>query len=94
MENIGRPGDRTLCAWKGAGFFHFTTFTCDQENACDNNLWQNIGYDNYLHMHWTFFYFGYSRKAKKAHVYTKFVVRENHLDFNNIQHFVPTTLLL
>lgn len=51
-----------------------------------------MNYDHYLHYTWTYFYFGYSRTERKAHVYVKFVTREHHLDFNNVLNFVPTIM--
>lgn len=37
-ENISKAGDRTLAVWKGAGYFHLTTYTCNQENGWNINM--------------------------------------------------------
>lgn len=89
LNNIKNFGDRTLAAWKGAGFYHFATYNVDQENNGQVNVAQNVPYDNYLHFSWTYVYFGYSRLQRKAFAYVKFATRENTVAFS-VLHFVPT----
>jgi len=39
VQDAEKPGDRTLAAWKGDGYYQFATFTCGTaENDCNPNL--------------------------------------------------------
>lgn len=89
LENLSRAGDRTLAIWKGAGYFHFATYTTNQENAVNANAVQNCDYDGYLHYSWFYVYFGYSKKQQKAHAYIKYTTREHHLEWT-VNHYAPT----
>jgi hypothetical protein len=61
LSNLDNPGDRTLALFKGNGFYHFSTYSClDEENNFETNVVKNIDYESYLHF-WTYFYFGYSK---------------------------------
>ena len=33
LNDLAAPGDRTFGIWKGEGFYHFCTYTSDQENG-------------------------------------------------------------
>ena len=33
LDNLAAPGDRTFGIWKGEGYYHFCTYTSDQENG-------------------------------------------------------------
>jgi hypothetical protein len=60
VEDMNKPGDRTLSIWKGNGYYHFTTYSChDTENDCDKNVWYNLPYGEFLQS-WTYLYMGYS----------------------------------
>lgn len=90
ITNLNNPGDRTLVLLKGSGFYHFSTYSCsDQENTCEKNVVKNIDYAEYLN-YWTYLYFGYSKSKKEAYGFIRFKLRDNNVLFTGIGHFVPT----
>jgi hypothetical protein len=54
--DAAKPGDRTLANWVGVGFYHFTTYTSD-----NNNVYKNINYGNKLDGEWNYLYFSYKK---------------------------------
>lgn len=56
-------GDRLLAIWQGQGFYHFTT--CDKPKN-QANIVQNINYPVDIEGLWTYVYYSYSVKDKKA----------------------------
>lgn len=90
-ENIKFLGDRTLNAWVGKGYFHFTTYTYNNMFGAGNvNIWQNIPYDG-DQTEWHFIYFGYSKIEKLAFVRVEFEDEAKELNFKNTNHYLPNT---
>jgi hypothetical protein len=50
------PGDRALAIWLGMGFYHFTSYTRD-----NNNLIKNIEYGLLLDGEWNYIHYSYKR---------------------------------
>lgn len=46
IQNADKPGDRLLANWKGKGFFHFCTSTQGYKSGDENNVCQNMDYDD------------------------------------------------
>jgi hypothetical protein len=69
LTNTKNPGDRTLLVNKNPEAYHFSTYSCqDEENTCAPNVVQTVPFGEQL-PYWTYFYFGYSAKHKRAYGY-------------------------
>jgi hypothetical protein len=55
------------------------------------NYNKNIPHKN-RHLNWHFIYFGYSRDERKARVYVKFTEGEEELNYDNVNHYIPSKL--
>ncbi|CAD8140693.1 unnamed protein product [Paramecium octaurelia] len=91
-ENIQFLGDRTLNAWVGQGYFHFTAYTYVNLNGGGNvNQWQNMNYET-DHTKWHFIYFGYSKVQQLAQAKVEFKNRVAELSFKNTNHYLPNKI--
>lgn len=68
-DENNQMGDRLLAIWLGKGYYHFTT--CDEAKK-EPNAVQNVNYPADIDGLWTFVYYSYSAKEKKAIGFIKF----------------------
>ncbi|CAD8058815.1 unnamed protein product [Paramecium sonneborni] len=88
LLNMQIPGSRIFSCHKGYGFYHFNTYTVDQENGGAWQIVKNIDYDQTLHKNWVYFYQGYSHQKQQVHLYLKYPGQEEHFTFTKINHFI------
>lgn len=72
-DENNQMGDRLLAIWLGKGYYHFTT--CDEAKK-EPNAVQNVNYPADIDGLWTFVYYSYSAKEKKAIGFIKFGEQE------------------
>ena len=90
MKDKQFAGDRTLAGFSTRTKYILSTYdygNLDTNDDDQNDLSKefNIGSNG---ADWTFIYFGYSLKQRKAFGYTLYYTREDSAQFNDLKHFV------